>query len=256
VPPGNGLPPAPQPITGSGFGAPATPPADDLRGYPPLDSRNRPAPDPNLKPYAPPILGDLRDPKAILKPPQVGESQRPADPADANTLPVDIPQFAPARKGVASGQKPFVDGLDWLRNKGYRTVLHVRQPGENDSAARQQITAKGLRYVTLEVSPTTLNRDVIDEFSRIVTAQELQPLFAYDRDSSLLGGLWYLHFRLYEGQSHEKAAIEAGRLGLNIDADAGPHKDMWLAVQRYLAMSKPASRPAGLIHTAAWTRTR
>src|SRR5207237_1350968 len=104
------------PFTNPGTGVPPLP-ADESRGYPPAEPKWKPAPDAGFKP---PILGDLRDPKATLRPPQVGESQRPADPrADTSDLPVDIPQFGFARKGVASGQKPFVDGLDWLRTKGY-----------------------------------------------------------------------------------------------------------------------------------------
>lgn len=260
--------PAPVPATPPGFGVqPGTPappalpgdhatpkiPNDTQGNYPPADPKLRPEPPADVQPR----IGDIRDPKAILKPPQVGESQTPRDPRlDADVLPVDIPQFGHARKQVASGQKPFPDGFDWLRNKGYRTVLFIRAPGEDDSAARRQVTDRGLRYLSLEVSPTTLNRDIIDAFNNAVTSADNQPLFVYDRDSSLLGGLWYLHFRLQEGLDHEKAAVKAGVLGLNVDADAGAHKDMWLAVQRYLQMSKTMSRPLVKIHTATWTRVR
>jgi hypothetical protein len=175
-------------------------------------------------------------------------------PVDA-ILPVDIPGFAIARKDVASGQTPFAEGLDWLRNKGYKTVLHLKAPGADDRRARQQFEAKGFRYIALDVSPTTLSKDVVEEFNRIETDPALPPLFVYDRDSSLAGGMWYLHFRGSEGFNDEKAAIEAGRLGLNIDADGGPHKEMWLAIQRYLQGGvKPTAR-LGKIHIVSWDRT-
>ena len=149
-----------------------------------------------------------------------------------------MPQFAVVKEGVASGQKPFAEGLNWLREKGYRTVLHLRLPGADDTAARRQFEAKGFRYLSLEVSPQTLNRETVDQFNRIVGDPANLPLFVYDRDSSLAGGLWYLHGRIVGGLPNDKATAEAARLGLNPDADGGAHKAMWLAVQNYLSMSK------------------
>jgi hypothetical protein len=48
------------------------------------------------------------------------------------------------------------------------------------------------------------------------------------------GGLWYLYFRRVERLPDEAARLRAARLGLRESAD-GPHRDMWLAVQRLLA---------------------
>ncbi len=248
LPPG-ALPPGavpqgvvPQGVVPQGTVSPGTPPLqNDFRGYSPTEQSWKPLP--------------ARQPEVRLSPPEVGETQAPKDPAgERNILPVEIPQFAIARKQVASGLKPFSEGIDWLRDKGYRTVLFIRAPGEDDSAARRQFTAKGFRYLSLEVSPLRLSRELIDEFNRLVTDPANLPLFVYDRDSSLQGGMWYLHFRISEGHNSDRAAIEAGRLGLNIDADGGPHRDMWLAIQRFLEpMSKPAAR-LGRIHTVGWTR--
>jgi hypothetical protein len=146
--------------------------------------------------------------------------------------PIDIPGFAVVRPGIASGQQPFPDGVTWLKTHGYRTVLHVHVPGEDTSAARRQFERKGLRYLDLAVSPATLSRDLVARFSKLVTAPANRPLFAYDKDSSLLGGLWYLHFRLHKGLSDEQARKEAVRLGFKLDDEE--HKTMWLAVQKLL----------------------
>lgn len=197
-------------------------------------------------PVVPPAAGSAGSgwqpaggPGATLQQPEVGDRTQPLKPREETPAqPVDVPQFAEVRPGLASGQKPFAEGLSWLRDKGYRTVLHVRSPGEDDTAARRQFEAKGFTYLSLEVSPQTLNRETVARFNRIVGDPANRPLFVYDRDSSLAGGLWYLYFRIVDGLSNEKATAQAAALGLNPDAAGGTHKAMWLAVQGYLSMSK------------------
>jgi protein tyrosine phosphatase (PTP) superfamily phosphohydrolase (DUF442 family) len=143
-----------------------------------------------------------------------------------------------ARPRVASGQQPFPDGVTWLQAHDYRTVLHVRTPGEDDAAARRQFEKHGLRYLSLEVSPRTLTREVVDQFTRTVTDEANLPLFVYDRDGGLAGGLWYLYYRLAEKTDDQQARTEAARLGLNQDRNDS-HRDMWLAIQAFLATQKP-----------------
>ena len=65
---------------------------------------------------------------------------------------------------------------------------------------------------------------------------DVLPLFVFDRDGSVAGGLWYLHFRLVEKLSDEKARAEAARLGFRED---GASRTMWIAVQNYLSEMKP-----------------
>ncbi len=149
-------------------------------------------------------------------------------------LPVGIPHFAMAADNVATGLRPLLDdGLDWLKARGYRTVVQVHLPGENDSPDRKQVEKRGMKYVSLEVSPQTLNKTIVDEFTRIVRDISGQPVYIYDRDGSLAGGLWYLHFRMAEQFSDDVARIRAGSLGLRENRD-GAERDMWLAIQKYL----------------------
>ncbi|MHB1425216.1 MAG: fused DSP-PTPase phosphatase/NAD kinase-like protein [Gemmataceae bacterium] len=166
--------------------------------------------------------------------PQTAEPPPARDaPSASPSLPVDIPQFAAVKTNVASGQQPFAGGIAWLKSHGYRTVLHVRSPGEDDSAAQKQFEQSGLRYLSLEVSPQTLSRDLVDQFNRLVADANNQPLFVYDRDGALAGALWYLHFRLVDGATDEKAREEAERLGFKQDG-SDAHVKMWLAVQNLL----------------------
>jgi protein tyrosine phosphatase (PTP) superfamily phosphohydrolase (DUF442 family) len=152
----------------------------------------------------------------------------------ASSLPAGIPQFASARAGVTSGLKPLLDGLDWLQANGYKTVLKVRRPGEDDAAEKRQVEQRGLKFLVLEVSPQTLNRQAVVDFARVVGDAKEQPLFVYDRDGALAGGLWYLYYRVAERSSDEVARVRASALGLRDDQD-GSHREMWLAIQKVVS---------------------
>ena len=156
--------------------------------------------------------------------------ERPVTPS----LPVGIPQFGYARDQVASGLKPLLEGLDWLKDNNFRTVVHVRLPGKDDSADRRQVEQRGLRFLSLEVSPQTLSKTTIEDFNHIVADPSNLPLFVYDNDGALAGGLWYLHFRMIDHASDQAARQKAARLGLPDDQNSD-HKLIWLAIQKLLA---------------------
>jgi hypothetical protein len=82
------------------------------------------------------------------------------------------------------------------------------------------------------VSPQALTQKLVEEFSRIARDGAGYPLFVYDRDGSLAGGLWYLHFRTAEGATDEAARVRAAALGLREDRDG--HREMWQAIRKLL----------------------
>lgn len=199
----------------------------------PPDAARLSPPEPGAPPAAIPSQPGGADTRPLPKG-GVGE-----EPSATPQLPVGIPQFSMPGKQVAAGLRPIsVDGLDWLASNGYRTVVHVRRPGQDDSSDRSQFEKRGLRYLSLEVSPETLSREVVERFNKAVNDAGNLPIFVYDKDGILAGGLWYLHFRLSEGAGDEDARARASRLGLRPDQE-GEGKRMWLAVQKYLSEMKP-----------------
>jgi protein tyrosine phosphatase (PTP) superfamily phosphohydrolase (DUF442 family) len=147
---------------------------------------------------------------------------------------VGIPQFAEVKgkKRVASGLRPtHLEGLEWLKDNGYRMALYVRAPNESDDADRKQFEDKlGMKYASLVVSPEALSLDVVDQFNAIVSDPANRPLFVYDKDGALAGALWYLHFRMIDQMSDEDARTSAARIGLKEG-----HTNMWLAIERILS---------------------
>lgn len=226
VPPG-GLPPTQPPvIQQNNYVSPVERPAQPLPSAAPKVYLEQPEP-------------ATANPEPRSNPSQTPEPPRARDDRTASpAMPVDIPQFAEVKAKIASGQEPFADGIAWLKSHGYRTVLHVRSPGEDDSAARKQFEQGGLRYLSLELSPQTLSRSIVDRFNSAVGDANNLPLFVYDKNGSLAGALWYLNFRLVDRATEEKAREEAERLGFRQErSDA--HLKMWLAVQNLLNNFKP-----------------
>jgi len=181
--------------------------------------------------------------KVQLYPPDGFGSDKPASPKveggpttkEPPLLPVGIAQFVQVRAKVANGLRPSLDdGLGWLQANGYKTVLYLHDPGVPESADRQQVEKRGLRFIAMEVSPVTLSQKIIDDFNRIIGDSAGLPLFVYDGDGSLAGGLWYLHFRLTQGASDEAARNQARPLGLREEGEGG-QREMWQAVQKVMS---------------------
>lgn len=202
------------------FVAPAPPvpvaPAPDIRGYTPPSDASPPA---DWRP-APEASERLRP-----------QPQRPEAGTAPPALPVGIPRFDVVKKNVAAGLRPtHLEGLQWLKDNGYRMALYIRAPGESDDADRKQFEDKcGMKYAGLVLSPDALTLEVVDQFNAVVADPANRPLFVYDKDGSLAGALWYLHFRMIDQQTDEDARAAALRLGLKEE-----HRDMWVAIQKIL----------------------
>jgi protein tyrosine phosphatase (PTP) superfamily phosphohydrolase (DUF442 family) len=228
------VPSAPVPPSGVP-GQPGTPfvPTDPGRNMVP-SSQPPLTPGPSTRLDPAPDGVRLTSPQTVQKP----STTVPAAPAASIQAPLDLPLYALAKTRVANGQTPFREGILWLQAQGYRTALFVRAPGEDDAAVRKQFEDAGIRLVSLEVSSRVLTRDAVESFSRTVTEQANLPLFVFDKDGSLTGGLWLLYFRLSEGISEEKALLEAGRLGFKPDLDP-EHRAMYDSVRDYLQKQIP-----------------
>lgn len=228
---------------------PSFPPNNDppraREGLLPSD-RWEPSRSPEARILPPEELEDRKGRSSLLPPEERPRGQSPdqrPDPVEKEVpkvdeqtyqdLPVDIPAFTRVKKDVATGQKPFPEGLTWLKDKGYRTVVHLMAPEDDDSTSRRQFELRGFKYVSIKVSPQTLTRRIVDDFNHLISDATNHPVFVFDDDSSLAGALWYLHFRIVHQFNDTKAREEAARLGFKQD-QAGPHRDMWLAIQRYL----------------------
>jgi len=180
----------------------------------------------------------LPNPNGLDKntPPRVDESISTKEPPVA---PVGIPQFTRVRDKVATGLRPSLDdGLDWLKAQGYKAVLFLHEPGTTPSSDRKQVEKRGLAFFNLEISPVSLSQQTVDEFNRLVGDSAVLPLYVYDRDGALTGGMWYIHLRQVQHLPDETARKQARQFGLREERE-GSHHEMWEAAQKVLNNWQP-----------------
>jgi len=195
----------------------------------------------DVRPLPPPDAStraklDIPEPMDRASPPTgsiPGVNETPSNGAKKADLAIEIPQFDIVYEKVAAGLQPFPDGFTMLRENGYRTVLRIHRPEDDGSALQTDIESKGLKYQSLAVSPKALNREVVDQFSKIIGDPNAQPIFVFDRRGQLAGALWYLHFRLNDGLPESEARRKAVRLGLD-ESSEGENAELWLAINQIL----------------------
>ena len=221
---------------------PRSVPSDPVLVVPPgSPNRTLLLPDPLLQdplktaPSQPGLLGE----------PILTDSAKPAEeaklPATKSDLPTDgaptgVDSFAavPGQENVASGRKPTLEGLDALKTKGFKTVLYLHAPDADISAAKETVEKRGLKFVSLAVSPSTLG-DAGKTFAEQLKDATSKPLYVYDLDGVRAGSLWYLQFRTVEMLSDEVARIRANALGLRDASASEEQKQFWIAIQDRLA---------------------
>src|SRR5262249_22844933 len=145
--------------------------------------------------------------------------------------------FAAVDPKLAGGSLPSTDGLDWLSEKGYKTLVDLREPGDVQSSFLAEVSRRGLRYISLPIGLTNIDRDHVNRFKFEISLEDARPLYFFDTDGNRAGMLWYIH-RMTDGKDSydaEEALRQAGELGLVDEA-------FQKAGQKYLdGLKKPAS---------------
>lgn len=122
---------------------------------------------------------------------------------------------------IAGGALPTAEGLDWLVDKGYKTLLDLREPGEVQPEFIGQVSQRGLRYLALPVKLEKLTLEKIERFQRELDQETARPIYFFDGDGSRAGAMWFVASlaRHKERLDLTNARREAKELGL-IDAKA------------------------------------
>lgn len=173
----------------------------------PLAAPSAPTTEPPLAPS---------NPNANTSPGATG-GQSVAPSATMTPSPLDIPRFIRMRSGLAVGRQPFPDGITWLKDAGYRKVVHVAGPAELDEAARKLFEREGIQYIRLELDPAKMDRAQIQQFAGLIRPVGNEQIFVFDRDGTRLGSAWLAERVLEEKADLGTAKIEADNIGFALE---------------------------------------
>ncbi len=115
------------------------------------------------------------------------EGAADTEPAAASGVNTGIARFASVNLKLSGGSVPSPAGLAWLAEKGYRTVLDLRESSEVSSAFLAEAAGRGLRYVALPINLSKLDADRIARFQFELGSPDARPLFFFDSDGSRAG---------------------------------------------------------------------
>lgn len=153
-------------------------------------------------------------PSIMLGPPETSnnpaQSNRPANQAG---FPVDIPGYAVLSEKIAGGHQPFPDGIMWLKEAGFSTVIHLRSNTDDAAVSRQLVERHGLAYKSLDVSTNSMDSSLLATIDRDIQSANGRPVFIFDRDGSRTGAMWIAYSTTYLGVSESQAREQAARLG-------------------------------------------
>ena len=128
---------------------------------------------------------------------------------------------------LAAGSVPSAAGLDWLAEKGYKTLVDLRESSEANLAFITEATKRGLRYIALPINLKSIDRAHVSRFNLELAMGEARPLYFFDSDGAAAGTLWYIRRIAVDRVNNEIAHREAESLGLN-------SQDYWSAARNYL----------------------
>src|SRR5271157_3171127 len=138
-----------------------------------------------------------------------------------------ISRFVAVDLKLAAGSVPSAAGLDWLTEKGYKTLVDLRESSETDIPFIGEATRRGLRYIALPVNLKSIDRAHVARFNFELAMGEARPLYFFDSDGTRAGTLWYIRRIAVDRVNTEIARREAEDLGLK-------NPEYWSAARNYL----------------------
>ncbi len=175
-----------------------------------------------------PRLGDAELVSASLAPPETTVSSS-VGPGLARFVAVDLK--------LAAGSAPEPAGLNWLVDKGYHTLVDLRQPSEVPAGYIAQVSRAGLRYIALPIDIQSIDAKSVARFNFEIAAGEARPTYFFDSTGARAGALWYIKRMLVDKIDHQTARREAEEIGIASQSD-------WAAATGYVAQNGTSGRPA------------
>jgi uncharacterized protein (TIGR01244 family) len=128
-----------------------------------------------------------------------------------------IPNYVRIGPALATGGRPTDAGLRRLRRLGFRVVIDLRTGAEGIAAERAAVTAAGLRYVSVPVTPESFRREDVETVAAILYDPNRGPVLLHCVSGNRAGGLWTA-LQVTRGRTYAAAEAEGRRIGLQSPA--------------------------------------
>jgi protein tyrosine phosphatase (PTP) superfamily phosphohydrolase (DUF442 family) len=149
----------------------------------------------------------------------------PSQGAAASPQAAALPQLVPIEVGAARpvhqfgqyylGGQPAAEDLIAWKERGVRTVISLRTPGEIDWDEKAAVEALGMKYVSIPFrGADTLGDKQIEAALAALQEGEEHPVLLHCGTSNRVGAIWYAHRIRRDGLSPEQALAEAKQIGL------------------------------------------
>ncbi len=155
-----------------------------------------------------------------------GCRQQPSPTSDAPQI-VELGNTRPAFQwgSIYLGGQPSEADFKIIRDRGIKTVVDLRPPGEINWNEAAVVEGLGMHYVALplrtvdEVTP-----ELLDQALAILRDSSQHPVLLHCSSNNRTGAVWYAFRRLDSGLSPEAAQAEAQWMGLRTMAYLDPVK--------------------------------
>jgi protein tyrosine phosphatase (PTP) superfamily phosphohydrolase (DUF442 family) len=244
----------------------ATASNDLIDNIPPVDlspevtknatSATKPTPVPAQTPAAAPVASTpaatpAASPPATAAPTPIADPSTPppaekvsaAEGAIGTLPPIETPspfrapginRYASVAPTIYGGSAPSIEGLEWLKEKGCRTLIDLRKPSEVDPNFVESVNDRNMVYISLPIVANRLDPSRLARFDDLISATENRPIYFCDIDGTRAGLVWYIHLRATAQEDPQTASGKAEEVGLTeVEAKLA---------EAYLLVNKPRQR--------------
>jgi uncharacterized protein (TIGR01244 family) len=170
--------------------------------------------------------------------------QTPVASAQNELREAELGRAAPAHVvgNVYLAGQPSPDDLPALAERGIRTVVSLRRPGELDWDEAAAVRAAGMEFVSVPFSgPEDLTDDVFDRVRHELRERSDEPLVLHCARSNRVGAVWMVHRVLDQSVEIDAALAEAKNAGLRTPELMERAKDYIRREQAEAAVATPTS---------------
>ena len=125
-----------------------------------------------------------------------------------------IRRFVGVESKLAGGSLPDAVGLNWLADKGFKTILDLREETDLAPGFVADVARRGLRYVALPIRAKSIDTEIVSRFEFEISLAEGRPLYFCDADGTRAGALWMIHRVVVDKVDPLVARRDAEDLGL------------------------------------------